>query len=180
MEMNSTPLKEMLSELFTMLEALETQGAAVLLLMKDQEVTDQQLAPYLERSGNASNVKWRAARMRMEYLLSPVQKDATNEETSKGKEVEETNSRESRSQETKSQESQPQPNRSKEEDEFQENGSQAKKYDENKSEEQKSQKTKTENTSGEDLPGQSDGKNKDTHAEKDAEFTNEKKESSAK
>jgi hypothetical protein len=178
MEMNSTPLKEMLSELFTMLEALETQGAAVLLLMKDQGVTDQQLAPYLERSGNASNVKWRAARMRMEYLLSPIEKDGKSEETSKGKEGEEINSPESRSQETQSHESKPQLNKTKE-DESQENWSQAKKYHGNKSEEQKSPQTKTENA-GEALPDQSDRKNKDTHAEKDATSTNEKKESSAK
>jgi hypothetical protein len=76
METNANPLKEVLDELFTLLETLETHSAAVLQFLKDQGVTtDEKLAPYLERAGNASNVKWRAARLRMEYLLSPIQKE---------------------------------------------------------------------------------------------------------
>jgi len=74
MELQSDPLKEVLGELFALLEAQETQNAAVLQLLKDQGIaTEEKLAPYLEQAGNGSNVKWRAARKRMEYLLTPIQ-----------------------------------------------------------------------------------------------------------
>ena len=76
METNANPLKEVLDEFFTLLETLETHSAAVVQFLKDQGITtDEKLAPYLERAGNASNVKWRAARLRIEYLLSPIQKE---------------------------------------------------------------------------------------------------------
>ena len=69
------PIKEVLGELFGLLEAQETNSAAILQFLKDAGLaTDEKLAPYLERAGNASSVKWRAARIRMEFLLSPVQK----------------------------------------------------------------------------------------------------------
>lgn len=74
MEPNANPIKEVLDELFTLLEALETQSSAVMKFLKDRKITtDKKFAPYLEQAGNASSVKWRAARVRMEYLLSPVQ-----------------------------------------------------------------------------------------------------------
>jgi hypothetical protein len=86
MEMNPNPLKEVFDELFTLLEVQETQIAAVLQLLKDTKVTtDQKLASYLEQAGNASNVKWRAARLRMEYLLSPVQKELKEKDKEKDK-----------------------------------------------------------------------------------------------
>lgn len=73
MEEKPNPLKEVFDELFTLLENLEAQNLAVLQFLKDQKVgTEKKLAPYLERAGNASSVKWRAARVRMEYLLSPI------------------------------------------------------------------------------------------------------------
>jgi hypothetical protein len=85
------PLKELFDELFTLLENLETQNSAVLQFLKDQKVgTDKKLAPYLERAGNASSVKWRAARVRMEYLLSPIEKGAKDQEKEKAPEQEKT------------------------------------------------------------------------------------------
>lgn len=90
MELQADPVKEVLGELFTLLEAQETQSAAVLQFLKDQGIaTEEKLAPYLEQAGNGSNVKWRAARMRMEYLLTSVQKEATtSQEEHKGTKAE--------------------------------------------------------------------------------------------
>jgi hypothetical protein len=70
--MNSEAMKEVLNELFSHLERLETQSEAILQFLKEKKrVTDKQLAPYLEQAGNASNVRWRAARVRIERLLKP-------------------------------------------------------------------------------------------------------------
>jgi hypothetical protein len=70
--MNNEAMKEVLNELFSHLEKLETQNEAILQFLKEKKrVTDKQLAPYLEQAGNASNVKWRAARIRIDHLLSP-------------------------------------------------------------------------------------------------------------
>jgi hypothetical protein len=68
---DTASIKEVFNELFDHLERLETQSAAILQFLKEKKrVTDKQLAPYLEQAGNASNVKWRAARVRIERLLS--------------------------------------------------------------------------------------------------------------
>src|SRR5207302_2033673 len=84
--MNSEAIKEILNELFSHLERLETQSEAILQFLKEKRrVTDKQLAPYLEQAGNASNVRWRAARIRIEYLLSPEQPE---EEIKLGKQPE--------------------------------------------------------------------------------------------
>jgi hypothetical protein len=70
--MNNEAMKEVLNELFSHLEKLETQSEAILQFLKEKKrVTDKQLAPYLEQAGNAISVKWRAARVRIEKLLSP-------------------------------------------------------------------------------------------------------------
>ena len=86
METNPEPIKEILDELFSLLETLETQSLALTQFLKDQGMaTDEKLAPYLDRAGNASSVKWRAARARMQYLLSPIPKQATEKEKDKNK-----------------------------------------------------------------------------------------------
>jgi len=70
--MNNEAMKEVLNDLFSHLEKLETQTEAILQFLKEKKrVTDKQLAPYLEQAGNASNVRWRAARVRIEHLLEP-------------------------------------------------------------------------------------------------------------
>ena len=86
--MNEDAVKETFGELFTLMEALETQNIAILQCLRDQGIAaDEKLAPYLEEAGKASNVKWRAARMRMEYLFSPTKQGAKqSERQSDGKE----------------------------------------------------------------------------------------------
>lgn len=70
--MDNETMKEVLNELFSHLERLETQSEAILQFLKEKKrVTDKQLAPYLEQAGNASSVKWRAARVRIDHLLEP-------------------------------------------------------------------------------------------------------------
>src|SRR5437879_5554961 len=70
--MNNEAMKEILNDLFSHLERLETQSEAILQFLKEKKrVTDKQLAPYLEQAGNASSVKWRAARVRIDHLLEP-------------------------------------------------------------------------------------------------------------
>ena len=89
MESNPEPIKEILDELFSLLESLETQSLALTQFLKDQGIaTDEKLAPYLDRAGNASSVKWRAARARMQYLLSPVAKKTDDGAKNKNKESE--------------------------------------------------------------------------------------------
>ena len=56
---------ELLDELFSALEDLETQSAGILQFLKDKGLaTEKDLAPYLEEAANASEVRWRAARLR--------------------------------------------------------------------------------------------------------------------
>jgi hypothetical protein len=65
--------EELLNELGSSLEMLETQQGALLQFLKDKGViTDEQFAPYLTQAGNASNVRWRAARLRLEHILSAI------------------------------------------------------------------------------------------------------------
>ena len=86
MEVQTEPLKEVLGELFALLEAQETNALAILQFLKEQGIaTDEKLAPYVEQAGNASSVKWRAARKRMEFLLTPIQKETA--EVGKAKEA---------------------------------------------------------------------------------------------
>jgi len=86
MEPNPGPIKEILDELFSLLESLEAQSLALTQFLKDQGIaTDKKLAPYLDRAGNASSVKWRAARARMQYLLSPVPKQASDPQKDQSK-----------------------------------------------------------------------------------------------
>ena len=86
-EVKTESVKEVLSELFTLLETMEMQNAAVQQFLIDQKITTQEkFAPYLEQAGRASSVRWLAARKRMEYLLKPIQE--AKPEESKEKPVE--------------------------------------------------------------------------------------------
>ena len=69
--------REILDELFSSLETLETQSAAILRFVKDKGLaSEQDLASYFEQAGNTSNVRWRAARVRIDHLLASAFKTA--------------------------------------------------------------------------------------------------------
>lgn len=86
--MNSEAIKEILDTLFSNLEKLETQTEALMQFMKEtKNITDAQLAPYLEKAGNASNVRWRAARVRIEYLLSSAEMEENRDKEKKAEQA---------------------------------------------------------------------------------------------
>src|ERR1035441_2389517 len=80
--MNEDIAQQILREVFSALEAVETQSAGILQFLKDKGIAkEEELAPYLEQAGNTSSVRWLAARVRIEYLLSSAMK--TEEEARK-------------------------------------------------------------------------------------------------
>jgi len=69
--MNLDLARQLLDEFLPAMEASETQCAAIRQLLKDRGLaTDEELTPYLEQAGNAAYVRWRAVRVRIEYLLA--------------------------------------------------------------------------------------------------------------
>ncbi|MGD0735917.1 MAG: hypothetical protein ABR976_12255 [Terracidiphilus sp.] len=69
--MNVDVAQELLNELGSSLENLETQHNALLQLLKDKRVvTEAKLAPYLAQAGKTSSVRWRAAHIRLERLFT--------------------------------------------------------------------------------------------------------------
>jgi hypothetical protein len=77
MNMNEKIVQEILHELFSSLEDLDTRSTAVLQFLKDKGTGGEgDLAPYLTQAGNASSVRWRAVRVRIDYLLSSAMQGA--------------------------------------------------------------------------------------------------------
>src|SRR6202521_3947618 len=76
-ENNNNIVQEILHDLFSSLEALETQNTAILEFLKDKGIaTDEELASHLEQAGNASSVRWRGVRVRTDYLFASAIKAA--------------------------------------------------------------------------------------------------------
>jgi hypothetical protein len=74
--MNEEIAHEILQELISSLEALETQTGAILQFLDDKKLAGkEEFASYLERAGQASSVRWRAARARIEHLVSSAMKN---------------------------------------------------------------------------------------------------------
>lgn len=73
--MDEKIVDQILDDLYSSFEDAETQSAAILLFLKDQGIaTEEKLAPYFEQAGRASDVRWRAARVRMASLLASAMK----------------------------------------------------------------------------------------------------------
>src|ERR1700674_2424856 len=77
MDENTNIVQEILHDLFSSMEALETQNTAVLQFLKDKGIaTDEELSSHLEQAGNASSVRWRGVRVRADYLFASAIKAA--------------------------------------------------------------------------------------------------------
>jgi hypothetical protein len=78
--MDEEILQQIFDELLSSFEPLETQTTALVQFLKEKGIaTDEELAPFLEQAGNASNVRWRAARVRIRSLISSAMKPAEPE-----------------------------------------------------------------------------------------------------
>lgn len=81
---DDNPLRELLDELISSLERLEARSDAIhQFLIGKRKVTEKSLAPYTEQAANASEVRWRAFRVRAEALLAAgtreLEKNANSE-----------------------------------------------------------------------------------------------------
>jgi hypothetical protein len=80
--MDEQIIQDILTEIFSSLEPLDAQGAAILQFLKAKGLaTDDELAPFLEQAKNASNVRWLAARVRIGSLLNAALKSGETKPT---------------------------------------------------------------------------------------------------
>lgn len=68
---DENPLLELLHEMITSLEPIETRIEGLYQFLKAKGIaTDEELAPYMERAADANDVRWRAFRVRAETLMA--------------------------------------------------------------------------------------------------------------
>ena len=68
--MNVDLIQELVNELTSSLEDIETQQRALFQFLKDRgDFTDEQFTAYLSQAGKASGVRWRAVRVRLDHLI---------------------------------------------------------------------------------------------------------------
>jgi hypothetical protein len=78
--MDEQILQDIFSELFSALEPLEAQSAALLQFIKAKGIaSEEELKPFLEQAANASNVRWRGVRVRTAALISAALRPAEQE-----------------------------------------------------------------------------------------------------
>src|SRR3984885_6322310 len=74
-KMDEQIIQDIVAEVFSSLEPLDAQSAAILQFLKAKGLaTDEELAPFLAQAGNAANVRWLAARVRLASLLTSALK----------------------------------------------------------------------------------------------------------
>jgi len=94
--MSENPLKEILGDLLPYFESLEAKSSAILQLLRDKQIAnDEELNRYIEKAEDASSVKWRAARVRIEHLfaVSPPLTTTPRAESHDKKEAKQTDDR---------------------------------------------------------------------------------------
>jgi hypothetical protein len=75
--MDEATVQQIVDELLRSLEPLDARSAALMEFIKARGIASQEeLAPFLEQAGNASNVRWRAMRVRTAALISHAMKAA--------------------------------------------------------------------------------------------------------
>jgi hypothetical protein len=77
---DDNPLQELLDQMISSLEPIEARSDAIYQFLKAKGlVTDKDFAPFLEQGANASNVRWRAFRVRAESLIAGAMKTLEKE-----------------------------------------------------------------------------------------------------
>src|SRR5437764_10900476 len=104
--MDEQVVQQIVDEILSSLEPLDTQSDGLLQFLKAKGIaSDEEVAPYLEQAGKASNVRWLAARVRIKSLISSAMKeiDTKPAEIKNG----ETQAQETQAQESQAQETEP-------------------------------------------------------------------------
>lgn len=92
--MDEAQVQQIVDELLSSLEPLETQSSAVLQFLKAKGLaTDEELAPFLDQAGNTANVRWLAVKVRIAALISSAMKPSEESSESAATKNTQTNSR---------------------------------------------------------------------------------------